>query len=540
MARIQFAIIALSTFLGSSALSAAATSFSSPVLSLDSRLAPLGLGWLGVLLDPSAERPTIVEVIPDSPAAKGGLEPGDVFLAVGKSKVGSIDDLQRLLGATAVGSEVLLLLDRGGDKLELTVTLGERPAEVRSTPPAPAKPVAPDDADKTSRLKRQPAPSKPAQETAQDPGRAYLGVSVTEAGKAVRIERVVEGSPADRAGLRAGDLLRAIDARKIGNLGDLDKAMGRLRPGQKVRVDYRRGDDSADLMLEMGRAAEEGDAPAVGEQPPSSKPTSKPTSKPKIGSSEASSAARQDPQLRASAQAEQNRVAEAELARAREQMAAERAKLESELQRARQEMEREREQSQQAMTDARQALEREMRRTQEQVQKEAERMRRAMEKERQNMESEIQKARQNAAREMQRAEEQMQEERGKMERELRRRQVEAEEEMQRVHRSMNKERQALEEELQRNQQATEKEIARQRERVNAELKLAREEMDRERRRMSKETEQGKRVPIASPQGSSAGSPTADLEKRLSGMRREFDRIRAELRDLQSILEKKRR
>ncbi|MHC5063643.1 MAG: PDZ domain-containing protein [Planctomycetota bacterium] len=578
MARIHFAIIALSAVLGGSTLTAAEARLSSTSIELDGGRSIYSAGWLGVLLDPAADRPRVAEVIPDSPAEKAGVRPGDVFLAVGDAKVRDIDDLQRLLGDAAVGSDVLLVLDRDGDKIELEVTLGERPAEGVPAPRPPEKPPAKGDPGDPGGLKRQEPPSRPDQESKQDAGRAYLGVSVVAARRGVRIERVVDGSPAERAGLRAGDLLRGLDGREIDDLDDLDKAMGRLRPGQKVRVDFIRGGDRRDMDLKLGRAAEEGDAPAATPDKPKSQPTSKPKPVPvpvpvkksekKIGAGDAGGVQGQDPKARVSVQSDRSREIEAELERAREQMARERANLErelrraqernaeemqrankqlaeaqaqveSELERARREMERERERSQKEMNRERQELEREMRKMQEEVVQEAERMRREMEKERRAMESELKKIQKEADREMRRAHEQMEAERKQVEREIQGRQKAADEEMRSMQRAVEKERQAIEKELQRSQAEAAEEIARQRERVNEELARARDEMDRERRRMSQDAGRS-RTPPAGPRQNEARPQSADLEKRLSGMRREFDRIRAELRELQSILEKKRR
>ena len=120
MVRIPLALMALTAFLASSearldACPSAGLQTSSPT------------GWLGVMLVVDAGRPTVLEVIPDSPAAEAGLRPGDVFLAVDSVKIESLSDLRREFGGRAAGSEVELSLDRGGERIVIGVRLGESP-----------------------------------------------------------------------------------------------------------------------------------------------------------------------------------------------------------------------------------------------------------------------------------------------------------------------------------------------------------------------------------------------------------------------------
>jgi len=51
---------------------------------------------------------------------------GDVLVMVGSARVESIDDLQRALDGLGVGSQVAVIVGRGGDRKEVTVEVGER------------------------------------------------------------------------------------------------------------------------------------------------------------------------------------------------------------------------------------------------------------------------------------------------------------------------------------------------------------------------------------------------------------------------------
>ncbi len=68
----------------------------------------------------------VVSVEPDSPAARGGLLIGDVIIGMAGTPVRDTEDLQALLGPERVGQSVPVAVLRGGERRELTVTVGER------------------------------------------------------------------------------------------------------------------------------------------------------------------------------------------------------------------------------------------------------------------------------------------------------------------------------------------------------------------------------------------------------------------------------
>jgi putative serine protease PepD len=82
---------------------------------------------------------------------------------------------------------------------------------------------------------------------------AYLGVYVDEAnnGAGAKIARVRSGSPADNAGLRAGDVVTKFGGHTIHSANDLTGAVSAHQPGDKVSVTYqRRGSTkTADVTL---------------------------------------------------------------------------------------------------------------------------------------------------------------------------------------------------------------------------------------------------------------------------------------------------
>ena len=65
----------------------------------------------------------------------------------------------------------------------------------------------------------------------------------------VYVEEVNEGSAADGAGIRKGDVLLKVNGKEINSVPELQEAIGRYRPGQKVKVRIRRGKQEQDMPL---------------------------------------------------------------------------------------------------------------------------------------------------------------------------------------------------------------------------------------------------------------------------------------------------
>jgi serine protease DegQ len=85
--------------------------------------------------------------------------------------------------------------------------------------------------------------------------RGYLGVSTSAApgGKGTLVVAVQRGGPADRAGLRQGDIIIRIGERTVGQPEDLAGATMELEPGSKVPIERMRDGRSETLQVELGR-----------------------------------------------------------------------------------------------------------------------------------------------------------------------------------------------------------------------------------------------------------------------------------------------
>ncbi len=84
---------------------------------------------------------------------------------------------------------------------------------------------------------------------------SYLGTipdyMQTEGG--VLLSGVRAGSPADQGGLRGGDTLVGFDGIRVDNIYDYTFALRSRKPGQSVRVNIKRGGESLELAVTLGR-----------------------------------------------------------------------------------------------------------------------------------------------------------------------------------------------------------------------------------------------------------------------------------------------
>ncbi|KKM11270.1 hypothetical protein SY88_09365 [Clostridiales bacterium PH28_bin88] len=66
-------------------------------------------------------------VVPGGPAAKAGMRPEDVIVAIDNQSIETFNDLQTILAKYQVGDQVKITVVRDGKRLNLSITLGEKP-----------------------------------------------------------------------------------------------------------------------------------------------------------------------------------------------------------------------------------------------------------------------------------------------------------------------------------------------------------------------------------------------------------------------------
>jgi len=205
-------------------------------------------GWLGVMIQPvsrdlaesfgmdQAEGALIADVDPDGPAARGGLQAGDIILSVNGDSVERSSSLPRLIGKVSPESEVELTLLRGGEQVTESVTVGNWPETAEGS---------------QERGGSSPARLGIAVQSLSD---AELGKFAIDSG--VRVTEVDPRGVAAASGIRTGDVLVSIDNQTIQSARQLTEVVSGLPADRAVPVRLFR--DGRSLFVAL-RVAEESD-----------------------------------------------------------------------------------------------------------------------------------------------------------------------------------------------------------------------------------------------------------------------------------------
>ncbi len=173
-----------------------------------------------------------------APAAKAGVEPGDIITRFDGKVVEKSSDLPRMVGATKPGTRATVTVFRRGVSKDLTVTIAEIEAdksvkasvekEGKSTPSAAAK---------------------------------LLGLSVSEVTDAQKKELKIKGGvmveaaaeAAARAGVREGDVIVSVGNTVVANIKDFENALGKTDRSKPFAIVVHRGEMAHIVVIRPGR-----------------------------------------------------------------------------------------------------------------------------------------------------------------------------------------------------------------------------------------------------------------------------------------------
>jgi hypothetical protein len=97
-------------------------------------------------------------------------------------------------------------------------------------------------------------PQRPAYQPPQASGKgAFLGVTFAEAEHRCEVGEVIEGSAAEQAGLRAGDIIVGWDDEEVKTAEDLLARIRTRKPGEKVKLRLQRGETIIEKEVTLGK-----------------------------------------------------------------------------------------------------------------------------------------------------------------------------------------------------------------------------------------------------------------------------------------------
>jgi M6 family metalloprotease-like protein len=171
-------------------------------------------GYLGVTLASDHGRVVVADVAADSPATKAGLLAGDVLLDFTDA-----EQFRAHVQAVTPGETLKFSIDRKGEEKEIAAVVG--------------------------------AVSRPMKLAER---RALLGITLGDAneGGGAPITRVTNGSAAEKAGLKNGDIILKIDGAPMTSAARLTDAVSEKKPGDTVVLTLQRGATHEDLKVTLG------------------------------------------------------------------------------------------------------------------------------------------------------------------------------------------------------------------------------------------------------------------------------------------------
>jgi serine protease Do len=206
-------------------------------------------GWIGVSIQPldndiarslgleEARGALVASVVPDGPAARAGIQQGDVILTFDGERIEDSRDLTQRVGATEIGRSSRVEILRNGARRTLNLRLAERPSEQVLASAAPTPQATPEEpggvAQSSLGLSVRPM-------SAEDRTRYQLGANET----GLIVTAVDPTSDAAQKGVRAGDVILQAGGRSMRTAQELTAAVEAARRAGRpllLQVDGRAG-----------------------------------------------------------------------------------------------------------------------------------------------------------------------------------------------------------------------------------------------------------------------------------------------------------
>jgi serine protease Do len=165
------------------------------------------------------------DVEPGTPAARAGLERGDIVVALNGEPVTDTSQFRLKIAMTAPGTKVRLKVMRGSAEKEVDVVLGEQPAQKAESRPEQEQPSAAlqglDVDNLTPQIARQ--------------------LDLPAGMQGVVVSGVEQGSAAEEAGLQRGDVILEVNRNPVHNVNEFSRAVNRLGKQSVLLLVYSNG-----------------------------------------------------------------------------------------------------------------------------------------------------------------------------------------------------------------------------------------------------------------------------------------------------------
>lgn len=171
--------------------------------------------YLGVQGENAAAGAKLTNVVKDGPADKAGLKVGDVVTTFEKQPVKTYDGLLNAIRTRKPGEKVTFGIQRDKEKKEVTVTLATRPE---------------------------------SQEGRQIITAGFAGDEVTGG---VQVERLLEGGPAAKAGVKVKDVVTAMDDQAVDSMRNITRSLSDRQAGDKVKLSILRGKEKVSVTVTL-------------------------------------------------------------------------------------------------------------------------------------------------------------------------------------------------------------------------------------------------------------------------------------------------
>ncbi|MFM8573250.1 MAG: PDZ domain-containing protein, partial [Pirellula sp.] len=174
---------------------------------------------LGITGEDKEDKIVVQRVSVGGSAAKAGIKIGDVITKIDGKAPGTFQSLSDMVQKKAEGDKLQFEIQRGEEKLELTVVL-------------------------EARLGRGGGFQTPAQSN------VYMGIQGEDAsGGGATLTSVTEGGPAEKAGIKSGDIVLQIDGKEISNYEALVGEIRNHKAEDKLKVKLKRADQNLEVEV---------------------------------------------------------------------------------------------------------------------------------------------------------------------------------------------------------------------------------------------------------------------------------------------------